>query len=1064
MTTIETLKPWDYLIVTASNDAQARAYEFQIRVRRELGLLAGIRDVLVVADPGGKRIGSGGSTLLCLMEVLDRERAAGAVASSGREGLEEILRGLRILIIHAGGDSRRLPAYGPCGKIFVPVPGDSDCALAPTIFDRLLPSFLALPPGRSGAGQVVVASGDALIRFEPEPVRLDAPGIVALGCNASPEEASNHGVFCLDNHDGVRIYLQKPEPAAQARVGAVNRYGQTVLDIGVMSFDATTAIALLGAFEVDPARSGNLAWSDPMKELILEQGLDLYREICCALGAEATAAHHFASAHHSGSTWGEEHLGKIHAALGRVPFQVQVLDRCSFLHFGTSRQLIASGLDLLQQDLGVVQPGALLPVNTEISSPPGQILGGNAWVEGCRVTSALRLGGQNVVVGVDVAGPVSLPAKACLDVVAGRDRRGRPVWFVRPYGLEDTFKDPATKGGTFFGIPLLKWIETVGAKPEDIWDPAIPPESRTLWDARVFPAEKEHSGYHRWLWMIDPREVPEVEKKAFLHADRYSTAEISLLADQEAFYARRSRLRSEGIRRSLRRMFRNDSGFSADELAHALASAPDRSTWAAEILADAHWHLGADPSGHGMETFVFCRILHSLATAVSSLQGGKEGRLEDVLPGIGEKVPTDMTVWLGTLGLAPRHGLKADEWCRRAKEVVFEKIRETILRDRWGPEAQPRNALRPDETIWGRAPARIELGGGWTDTPPCTLERGGTVANAAVDLNGQPPIHCYCRVIREPVIRLSSMDVGEHIEIREMDGLVDFRRPEDPFSLAKAALAISGFAPRFSNVPEGTPLRKVLEDFGGGIELTTLVGIPKGSGLGTSSINGAVVLAVILRMLGRPYNLKEHFHDVLRLEQALASGGGWQDQVGACVGGTKITTTSPGLFPDWRIHYIPSDILDPRTNGGATLLYYTGLQRPAKNIIRQVVGGYLDRNRSILSILEQEHQVAKCISDAMARKDAAMFGYSIDVAWRLQKGLCGNEADDAVEELLARVRPHIHGARILGAGGGGFLLMVCKTPADARKVRELLEERPLNERSRFFDFEVNAHGLEVTAC
>src|SRR5205085_5410329 len=64
---------WDYLILTASNAEQARAYEGQLRVRRELGHLTRVREALVVADPEGKRVGSGGSTLFCLAAVLERE-------------------------------------------------------------------------------------------------------------------------------------------------------------------------------------------------------------------------------------------------------------------------------------------------------------------------------------------------------------------------------------------------------------------------------------------------------------------------------------------------------------------------------------------------------------------------------------------------------------------------------------------------------------------------------------------------------------------------------------------------------------------------------------------------------------------------------------------------------------------------------------------------------------------------------------------------------------------------------------------------------------------------------
>jgi hypothetical protein len=59
-------KKWDYLIVTASNRSQTIVYENQLKIRRELGLLTEVRNILVVPDFEDKRIGSGGSTILCL--------------------------------------------------------------------------------------------------------------------------------------------------------------------------------------------------------------------------------------------------------------------------------------------------------------------------------------------------------------------------------------------------------------------------------------------------------------------------------------------------------------------------------------------------------------------------------------------------------------------------------------------------------------------------------------------------------------------------------------------------------------------------------------------------------------------------------------------------------------------------------------------------------------------------------------------------------------------------------------------------------------------------------------
>ena len=66
--------------------------------------------------------------------------------------------------------------------------------------------------------------------------------------------------------------------------------------------------------------------------------------------------------------------------------------------------------------------------------------------------------------------------------------------------------------------------------------------------------------------------------------------------------------------------------------------------------------------------------------------------------------------------------------------------------------------------------------------------------------------------------------------------------------------------------------------------------------------------------------------------------------------------------------------------------------------------------------------------DAFIRKDIERFGRLIDVAWQLNKRLDPNSSNDEIEALFARVGPHIHGGKLLGAGGGGFMLMVCKSP------------------------------------
>lgn len=496
---------WDYLILTASNDRQASAYESHLRARREAGRLGRPRRTLVVADLEGKRIGSGGSTVECLRAVVEREARAG-------ESEEQTLARLRVLIIHAGGDSRRLPAYGPCGKIFLPVPGESGGELGCTLFDLLAPAFLDLPAGAPGRGQVVVTAGDALIRIDLSAVRLDGAGITGVGSWASPEEAARHGVYCAGEDGAVRLYLQKPSLLEQARTGAINGAGRAVLDAGVMSFDAAAAAALLRAF--------------PGTEMMLKRGVDLYREVCCALGTDGSLEHYAGSARASGSEWTVGELAAVYPALRRIPFRVEVSPRCEFLHFGSTKQLIESGTALSGGE-------SLLVMNSVVEAG---MRGGESWVEGCRVSAPVTLGGRNVLVGVDVREPLALPRGAAIDVLSGEGG-----WFIRCYGVEDDFKTPAENGGRFCGLPLLEWMAAAEMEPEEFWREG---EARTLWSARVFPWSSTPE-IEPWLWMFAPE-----RRDSYRAAKRYSAEEIALLSDQEAFHARRRALNRERAEKS----------------------------------------------------------------------------------------------------------------------------------------------------------------------------------------------------------------------------------------------------------------------------------------------------------------------------------------------------------------------------------------------------------------------------------------------------------------------------------------------------------------------------------
>jgi galactokinase/mevalonate kinase-like predicted kinase len=1056
---------WDYLIITAANEEQAKAYREQLGIRRDLGLISGVGEILVVADPDGRRIGSGGSTILCLLEVLNRELRARGKTPASPATWQEALGRLRVLIVHAGGDARRLPAYSPCGKIFIPVPGESDSAVGLTLLDRQLPRYLSLPAPADGSGQVVVSTGDVFLDFDSSRLKFGKRGITAIGCFANPKLASAHGVFCPAPDGGVRRFLQKPSVEDQEKLGAIDRHGRSVLDIGIMSLDAAAAVRIVASCHPTPERGGRLVWSGQAAGLILGQGLDFYREICCAMGRETDQRSYVTEVRRTGSALTDRELRALFQAFSPIPFYVETVPSCIFLHFGTMRQLMGSAADLISLDRGVSNSHAPIILNSEVG-PGGAVIGKDAWVEGCRVSATLSLAGENIVTGVDVDLPLSLPQRACLDVLEGEDGSWKRAWFIRCYDIDDLFHLPRDRGGRLNGLSLEEWLRTMDAEEDEVWDRRLSAEDRTVWRGRFFPAVDSQSHVSDWLWLFNLPAATELQKSLWRESRRLSLADMAGLASHDAFHSRRLGIRAAAMRSEPGRLFRPESQFSAADLAFFLEKSPlpEKSLWLAGMLKEAYRRHGPEAPLTDIESLGLSHILHTVGTAVREFSGRRPAIMRSVMTQTEKALRREEKAWLGSLGLSLGSERSGRAWGNRARQAAFEHLGMAIVQSGHERLEPPRNALREDEIVWGRAPARLDLGGGWTDTPPYSLERGGCVINAAVNLNGQAPIQAYARVIPDPEIRINSIDHSVRVVIRELDNLLDYRQPASRFGLAKAALALCGFSPAEAAWKKGTSLRGMLERFGGGIELTTLAAIPSGSGLGTSSIMGAVLISVISRLTGRSLSHRELFHAVLRLEQELTTGGGWQDQVGGVVEGVKVIRTEPGMVPDPLIHFVPADVLDPRSNGGLTLLYYTGLRRLAKNILADVVGSYLSRDRSSMRILQELHTFPPTIAEAMSQKSVERFGRLIDAAWGLKKGLDPESTTPVIEGILNRIAPHIFGATLLGAGGGGFLLLVCRTKADAEDVSRTLSQDPPNERARFFEFGINQEGLVVTVC
>ena len=403
----------------------------------------------------------------------------------------------------------------------------------------------------------------------------------------------------------------------------------------------------------------------------------------------------------------------------------------------------------------------------------------------------------------------------------------------------------------------------------------------------------------------------------------------------------------------------------------------------------------------------------------------------------------------------------------RAKEAMVEEqeafglLRRGMIDSLSAMKRSPVLAVSPDQIVWGRSPVRIDLAGGWTDTPPFSLYTGGNVVNMAIELNGQPPLQVYVKPCKEKQIVLRSIDMGATEVVETYEQLEAFHQLGSPFSIPKAALALCGFLPHFSAEKWGS-LKEQLTAFGSGIELTLLAAIPAGSGLGTSSILASTVLGGLNDFCGLEWSKQDISTNTLVLEQLLTSGGGWQDQYGGIFHGVKLLQSGRGFVQQPEIVWLPDFLFTDEEHRSCHLLYYTGITRVAKDILGEIVRGMFLNSARHLSILHEMKGHAVDMARCIQRGDFDRYGKLVLKTWEQKKAIDSGTNPPEVEGIINLIKDYTLGYKLPGAGGGGYLYMVAKDPDAAARIKMVLNENRPNDKARFVELGVSNKGFQVS--
>ena len=512
-------KEYDICIITAANEKQAQGYQVQLKWRKDRGDLPENTEFLVFADPQGKRIGSGGSTIYVLYKLL--EHLCHTYQTEKYLSPHELFKGKRILIIHSGGDSRRLPAYSAVGKIFIPLPTSFSTDGFVTLFDLLLNNFMQLPCLNDG--QVVITSGDVLLSFDTSKVVFSDSGVTGLAYPGPVEVASHHGVYILpqtlsgENLRRVVDFLQKPtydelekcslrSPTTSSYGNGLDPANRVFIDTGVMNFGIDAIKVLMKASGVSLKDGKVVVRKNSLCENLVNASvqLDIYKEIPFAMLGKTVAASSIPSPSFTN-------------ALQEIPFSVYLLPYCEFFHIGTSKQLIQSfhTINYTASTYGfqnfskakVLDKSGLgnVFVYNSLINTASIKLNGSSLIEGCYLEGEIQLEGENILTGIPKgAGNIKLQKGICVTCIpiyikvehaaglltnsgmVGREgKEEENGWISIIYGIEDDFKKLAEDNtATFLNDTFLSWMEEKGISPIDLWEDNEPHD---LWNARLFP-------------------------------------------------------------------------------------------------------------------------------------------------------------------------------------------------------------------------------------------------------------------------------------------------------------------------------------------------------------------------------------------------------------------------------------------------------------------------------------------------------------------------------------------------------------------------------------------------
>ncbi len=337
-------------------------------------------------------------------------------------------------------------------------------------------------------------------------------------------------------------------------------------------------------------------------------------------------------------------------------------------------------------------------------------------------------------------------------------------------------------------------------------------------------------------------------------------------------------------------------------------------------------------------------------------------------------------------------------------------------------------------TVRSRAPTRIDFAGGTTDLGAFRDKEGGAVMSAAIDRFA----YCSLRSSGEGAFRIISQDLEEFVEAADIKEL-EFDGNLDLLKAAVKALALPG-----------------------GLEIAVRCDAPPGSGIGSSASVGVALLGLLNWLRSQQGGTRDTFMSrfelaelACELEAELGIVGGKQDQYAAALGGFNyMEFYSGGRVAVEPVHISPTTLCELQKH---LLLCYSGQSRLSGDTNDRMISAYERGEPVVCEALRTVKRVAQDMYRALLAGNLLWFAELMNEEWEAREKLAPGVVTDKLRELReAAMAEGAIGCKVCGAGGGGCMVILCESDAEAQ-VRRALEAAG----GRILDFAFDTQGLLV---